>query len=45
MGQRCADTRAVTFEDVVVPKENVIGKVGGGFKVAMSAFDTVILLL
>jgi acyl-CoA dehydrogenase len=39
MGQRCADTRAVTFEDVVVPKENVLGKHGEGFKVAMSAFD------
>uniref|UniRef100_A0AC34FCD0 Uncharacterized protein n=1 Tax=Panagrolaimus sp. ES5 TaxID=591445 RepID=A0AC34FCD0_9BILA len=39
MGQKCADTRAVTFEDVVVPEENVLGKPGEGFKVAMSAFD------
>ena len=24
MGQRCSDTRGITFEDVVVPKENVL---------------------
>jgi len=36
---RASDTRAVTFEDVVVPKENVIGAVGGGFLLAMKAFD------
>ena len=29
MGQRASDTRGITFEDVVVPKENVlIGEVG-----------------
>ena len=29
MGQRCSDTRGITFEDVVVKKENVlIGEVG-----------------
>jgi len=39
MGQRCSDTRAITFEDVRVPKENVIGAEGIGFKVAMGAFD------
>jgi len=39
MGQRCGDTRGVTFEDVVVPKENVLGVPGAGFKVAMGAFD------
>lgn len=33
MGQRCSDTRAITFEDVLVPKENVLGKEGAGFKV------------
>ncbi len=32
MGQRCSDTRMVTFQDVVVPQENVIGAVGEGFK-------------
>ncbi|KAL3123473.1 hypothetical protein niasHT_004645 [Heterodera trifolii] len=40
MGQRCSDTRAITFEDVHVPKENVLGVPGAGFKVAMGAFDT-----
>mmetsp|Transcript_44554 Transcript_44554/g.115866 ORF Transcript_44554/g.115866 Transcript_44554/m.115866 type:complete len:414 (-) Transcript_44554:122-1363(-) len=39
MGQRASDTRAVTFEDVVVPKENVLGAEGEGFKIAMKAFD------
>uniref|UniRef100_A0A1I7Z8C1 medium-chain acyl-CoA dehydrogenase n=1 Tax=Steinernema glaseri TaxID=37863 RepID=A0A1I7Z8C1_9BILA len=39
MGQRCADTRAITFEDVRVPDCNVLGKPGAGFKVAMAAFD------
>ncbi|KAI9215973.1 acyl-coenzyme A dehydrogenase, C-4 to C-12 straight chain, partial [Blastocladiella britannica] len=40
MGQRASDTRAVTFEDVVVPAENVLGTEGAGFKIAMGAFDT-----
>ncbi|WWC85787.1 uncharacterized protein L201_000654 [Kwoniella dendrophila CBS 6074] len=39
MGQRCSDTRMVTFQDVVVPEENVLGKPGEGFKIAMKAFD------
>ncbi|CAJ0935561.1 unnamed protein product, partial [Mesorhabditis belari] len=39
MGQRCADTRAITFEDVRVPAQNVLMKPGDGFKVAMGAFD------
>jgi len=39
MGQRCSDTRGITFEDVVVPKENVLIGEGHGFKVAMGAFD------
>eukprot|EP00054_Salpingoeca_dolichothecata_P003936 m.28912 g.28912 ORF g.28912 m.28912 type:complete len:444 (-) comp14234_c0_seq2:67-1398(-) len=39
MGQRCSDTRGVTFDDVVVPKENVLGEPGYGFKIAMGAFD------
>ena len=33
MGQRCSDTRAITFEDVRVSNENVIGAPGEGFKV------------
>nr|XP_031863514.1 uncharacterized protein CI109_000764 [Kwoniella shandongensis]KAA5530586.1 hypothetical protein CI109_000764 [Kwoniella shandongensis] len=39
MGQRCSDTRMVTFQDVVVPQENVLGSPGEGFKIAMKAFD------
>jgi len=39
MGQRASDTRGITFEDVVVPKENVLIGEGAGFKVAMGAFD------
>jgi acyl-CoA dehydrogenase len=29
----------VTFEDVVVPKSQMVGKEGDGFKIAMAAFD------
>lgn len=39
MGQKASDTRGITFEDVVVPKENVLGGEGIGFKIAMGAFD------
>lgn len=39
MGQRASDTRGITFEDVVVPAKNVLGREGDGFKVAMGAFD------
>ena len=33
MGQRASDTRGITFEDVVVKKENVLIGEGAGFKV------------
>lgn len=39
MGQRASDTRGITFEDVLVPKENVLIGEGAGFKIAMGAFD------
>ncbi len=40
MGQRSSDTRSVTFENVVVPKENLIGEVeGNGWLQAMVSFD------
>jgi len=39
MGQRCSDTRGITFEDVRIPKENLLGADGFGFKIAMGAFD------
>lgn len=39
MGQRCSDTRAITFEDVCVPHANIVGAPNEGFKVAMKTFD------
>lgn len=39
MGQRASDTRGITFEDVRIPKENVLIKEGDGFKIAMLTFD------
>lgn len=39
MGQRASDTRGITFEDVRIPKENVLGVEGAGFKIAMGTFD------
>ncbi|CAG4942002.1 unnamed protein product [Colias eurytheme] len=39
MGQRASDTRGITFEDVRIPKENVLIEEGAGFKIAMGAFD------
>lgn len=40
MGQRASDTRAITFEDVRVPAENLVGGVEGkGWFNAMTAFD------
>lgn len=35
MGIRSSDTHSITFSDVKVPKENIIGEVGFGFKFAM----------
>ena len=37
LGQRASDTRGITFEDVRIPKENVL--LGEGFRVAMGTFD------
>ena len=40
MGQRCSDTRSVTFTDVRVPSENLVGgEENGGWMNAMKAFD------
>lgn len=39
MGLRCSDTAELFFEDVCVPKENLIGEEGEGFKLAMKTLD------
>jgi acyl-CoA dehydrogenase len=39
MGQRASDTAAVHFEDVVVPKANLLAGPGAGFKLAMETFN------
>lgn len=39
MGQRASETVALTFEDVVVPADRLLGKEGEGFKVAMQTLD------
>ena len=39
MGIRASATRELIFEDCRVPKENLIGKEGMGFMIAMKTFD------
>ncbi|WPB82281.1 acyl-CoA dehydrogenase family protein [Archangium violaceum] len=39
MGLRGSNTVALTFEDMEIPAENVLGKEGDGFKLAMIALD------
>jgi butyryl-CoA dehydrogenase len=39
MGIRGSATQELIFEDVKVPKENLLGEVGKGFKVAMMTLD------
>jgi alkylation response protein AidB-like acyl-CoA dehydrogenase len=39
MGLRDSNTAELVFEDVKVPEQNIIGKHGEGFKVAMYALD------
>jgi alkylation response protein AidB-like acyl-CoA dehydrogenase len=39
LGLRASSTAELILEDVRVPKENVLGNPGDGFKVAMSALD------
>ncbi len=39
LGMRGSDTGELVFEDVEVPAENVLGKVGGGSAVLMSGLD------
>jgi len=39
MGQRASNTAEVILEDVRVPKANMLGKEGDGFKIAMQTLD------
>ena len=39
LGWNVQPTRVVSFDDVKVPKTNMIGKQGAGFKIALSGLD------
>ena len=39
MGIRGSSTCELVFEDCIVPKENLLGEVGKGFKIAMTTLD------
>ncbi|KAL3095082.1 hypothetical protein niasHT_022791 [Heterodera trifolii] len=39
MGQRCCDNRMLFLQNVKVPATNAVGRVGGGFRLTMRAFD------
>ena len=39
MGHRCSDTRAVTFNNVRVPKANILGGLNKGWSIAMKTLD------
>ena len=40
MGLRASDTRELVFQNAKIPKSQVLGQVGGGFKIAMSQLDS-----
>jgi len=39
LGIRASSTGTITFEDVKIPKDNLLGVEGNGFKIAMSTLD------
>jgi butyryl-CoA dehydrogenase len=39
MGIRASSTAELTFKDVIVPKENLLGEPGKGFRIAMKTLD------
>lgn len=39
LGVRAGNTGSISMQDLIVPKENLLGKEGEGFKIAMSAID------
>jgi len=40
MGLRASDTRELVFQNAKIPKSQLLGQVGGGFKIAMSQLDS-----
>lgn len=40
MGIRASETRAVYFDNVIVPEENILGELGKGFKIAMNVLNS-----
>lgn len=40
MGLRASNTVELIFEDCKIPKENLVGRLGQGFKIAMTALDS-----
>jgi acyl-CoA dehydrogenase family protein 9 len=40
MGIKASETRAVYFDKVVVPSENILGDLGQGFKIAMNVLNS-----
>ena len=40
MGLRASPTREIVFEDCRIPRENLVGNEGDGFKIAMIALDS-----
>jgi hypothetical protein len=45
MGQRCSDTRGISFDEVVVPAKNIVGSEGLGFKLAMKVGSGVVVVV
>ena len=39
MGQRCSDTATITFPDLEIPADHLIGEENGGFAIAMATLD------
>jgi len=39
MGQHASDTAQILFEDCVIPKENLLGAEGEGYKIALSGLE------
>jgi acyl-CoA dehydrogenase len=39
LGQRASDTAQLSFDDVEIPAENLVGEEGDGFRIAMATLD------